>query len=71
MRLLDDHLHDVPEAVYGLLAEVAARVASPLTVVLERDGKYPPFASLLAELERVREALRRGRDLGRARGWLT
>jgi len=64
-RLLDDHLHDVPDAVYDLLAHLAARAAGPLTVVLERDGRYPPFAQLLLQIERVRCALQEGRRLAR------
>ena len=60
-RLLDDHLHDVPTPVYDLLAEVGARASRPLTVIIERDGHYPPIESLLAELDRAREALERGR----------
>jgi uncharacterized protein (UPF0276 family) len=60
-RLLDDHLHDVPDAVFDLLAEVGARVARPVTVILERDGAYPPFEVLLAQLERARDALALGR----------
>jgi len=60
-RLLDDHLHEVPGAVFALLAEVAARAPQPLTVILERDGEYPPIGALLDELELAREALRRGR----------
>jgi uncharacterized protein len=60
-RWLDDHLHCVPAAVYGLLEEVAARVSRSLTVVLERDGRFPPFATLRDEMECAREALRRGR----------
>jgi uncharacterized protein (UPF0276 family) len=59
--LLDDHLNPVSEPVYELLTEVAARAAQPLTVVLERDGDYPPMPVLLAELERARAALARGR----------
>lgn len=59
--LLDDHLHPVSEPVYELLTEVAARAAQPLTVVLERDGAYPPMPVLLAELDRARAALARGR----------
>jgi uncharacterized protein (UPF0276 family) len=65
-RVLDDHLHDVPDAVYALLAEVAARVPQPLTVVLERDGAYPRFNRLLEQLARARAALAAGR--ARARG---
>jgi uncharacterized protein (UPF0276 family) len=65
--LLDDHLHAVTGPVYELLAEVAARVTQPLTVILERDGKYPEMALLLAELAKAREALKIGRQrAGRA-----
>jgi uncharacterized protein (UPF0276 family) len=60
-RLLDDHLHDVPEAVYGLLTELARRAPQPLTVILERDGAYPAFEQLLGELARARRALAEGR----------
>jgi uncharacterized protein len=60
-RLLDDHLHRVPEAVFRLLTELAARAPQALTVILERDGSYPPFHELLSELERAREALAKGR----------
>ncbi len=65
-RRLDDHLHDVPAPVFRLLEHVAARAPRPLTVVLERDGAYPPFEMLLAELAHAREALRRGRERQRA-----
>jgi uncharacterized protein len=67
-RLLDDHLHDVPDPVYTLLEELARRCAQPLTVVLERDGAYPPMAELVAQLEQARAALRRGRARPRAAG---
>lgn len=60
-RILDDHLHRVPDPVYELLAEAAARTSRPLTVVLERDGHYPPFDELLDELDAARAAMRRGR----------
>lgn len=60
-RLLDDHLHDVPDVVFDLLEEVAARVPTPLTVIVERDGRYPPMASLLTEVDRARQALQAGR----------
>jgi uncharacterized protein (UPF0276 family) len=60
-RLLDDHLHDVPEAVYGLLTELARRTPQPLTVMLERDGAYPAFEQLLGEIARARRALAEGR----------
>lgn len=60
-RLLDDHLHDVPDPVFQLLAEVGARVPGPLTVILERDGCYPHIECLMAEIDQAREALREGR----------
>ena len=58
---LDDHMHAVDEPVYALVTEVAARVGHPLTVILERDGDYPPMPVLLDELARARAALARGR----------
>jgi uncharacterized protein (UPF0276 family) len=61
-HLLDDHLHPVPDPVYELLAEVAAASSQPLTVILERDGEYPPIAELLQELEAARAAISRGRQ---------
>jgi uncharacterized protein (UPF0276 family) len=67
-RLLDDHRHDVPEAVYGLLEELGARAAQPLTVILERDGAYPAMEVLLAQLDRARESLARGRGRARSEG---
>jgi uncharacterized protein len=60
-RLLDDHLHDVPDSVYDLLAEVGARTRRPLTVILERDGDFPSIGCLLDQLHRARQALARGR----------
>jgi uncharacterized protein (UPF0276 family) len=60
-RLLDDHLHDVPDPVYELLTEVGARVAGSLTVILERDGQFPSIQILLQQLDRARLALARGR----------
>jgi uncharacterized protein (UPF0276 family) len=64
-RLLDDHLHDVPDPVYELLEELAAHAQGELTVILERDGNYPDIPVLLAQLARAREAL----AAGRARRW--
>jgi uncharacterized protein (UPF0276 family) len=60
-RILDDHLHDPPGSVYDLLAALAAACPNPLTVILERDGSYPPMRHLLAQLDRARAALARGR----------
>ena len=61
-RLLDDHLHDPPDPVYDLLADLADRCPNPLTVILERDGSYPPMEHLLAQLNRARLALAKGRS---------
>ena len=38
--------------------KVAARATGPLTVVLERDGAWPPFEELLAEIDAARAAVR-------------
>lgn len=59
-RILDDHLHATPDPVFALLAELASRREEPLTVVLERDGRYPQFDELLAELDRAREVVNDG-----------
>jgi uncharacterized protein (UPF0276 family) len=64
-RLLDDHLHDVPEPVYALLEAVASLVPQPLTVVIERDGRFPAMDHLIAQVDRAREALASGRRLAR------
>jgi uncharacterized protein len=60
-RVLDDHLHDVPNPVYALLEEIGARTEPGLTVILERDGEFPSIECLLDQLDRAREALARGR----------
>jgi uncharacterized protein (UPF0276 family) len=60
-RVLDDHLHDIPDPVYELLTAVGARVHRPVQVILERDGNYPSIDALLAELDRARAALAIGR----------
>jgi uncharacterized protein (UPF0276 family) len=60
-RLLDDHLHDVPDPVFELLEEAAALSPNSLTVILERDGAYPSMDCLLAQMELARHALARGR----------
>lgn len=61
-RLLDDHLHDVPDSVYELLEEVALRARQALSVIIERDGNFPSIESLLAQLDRARLAVARGRE---------
>ncbi len=62
-RLLDDHLHEAPDEIFTLLRELGARVPQALDVVIERDGAYPAFSALLAELARARQALAEGRAL--------
>ncbi|HEX4859205.1 MAG TPA: DUF692 family protein [Usitatibacteraceae bacterium] len=61
-RLLDDHIHDVPDDVFDLLEVLAAHAAQPLQVIIERDGEYPDFEVLLAQLDRARAALAKGRE---------
>jgi uncharacterized protein (UPF0276 family) len=65
-RLLDDHLHDVPDSVYELLKYVGQKTFHPLTVILERDGRYPPIDTMLNQLDLARDALRRGRSKQRS-----
>lgn len=64
-RMLDDHLHDVPGPVYDLLRTTGAQARHPLTVILERDGLYPPIQELLEQLRMARHALAEGRALQR------
>lgn len=61
--LIDDHIHDPPAPVYELLEVLALKSPRPLTVIIERDGRYPDFAALLEQIARARAAL----ALGRAR----
>lgn len=60
-RMLDDHRHAVPDEVYALLERVGARVPHGLDVILERDGAFPTFEAMLAEIDRARVALAAGR----------
>jgi uncharacterized protein (TIGR04222 family) len=52
-RILDDHLHAVPDPLYELLGVVADEES---IVIIERDGAYPPFGELLDEVRRARAA---------------
>ena len=64
--MLDDHLHDVPPAVFELLTETGRLASQPLDVmIIERDGRYPPFSGLLEVLAAARRALAAGRELRR------
>jgi uncharacterized protein len=58
---VDDHRHDVPADVFELLTLVGELATQPLTVVLERDGDFPPFEQMLEELDGARVALAAGR----------
>jgi uncharacterized protein (UPF0276 family) len=60
-RLLDDHVHDAPPEVFALLTLLAAHAPQPLDVILERDGNFPAFPRLLAQLDAARAALAQGR----------
>jgi len=60
-RLLDDHLHDVPTAVFELLRDLGSLAPQPLTVIIERDGRFPPITRLLDQLDLARTALAAGR----------
>ncbi len=53
----DTHVHPVPPEVLGLLQELAARQLVP-GVMLERDGRYPPFAEIEGELDAIATAAR-------------
>ncbi len=66
-RLLDDHRHEVPDAVLTLLEESAVRAVRPIAVVLEQDGDFPAFERLLARLDDARAAAARGRSRRSAR----
>lgn len=57
----DNHRHAVPTEVFDLLTLVGRLAPQPLTIVLERDGAFPPFCELLAELTLARAALAAGR----------
>lgn len=56
-RLLDDHVHSPPPIVFEMLRAFASRATASCDVILERDGNYPSFSVLLAELDQAREAL--------------
>lgn len=64
-RLLDDHLHDVPAPVFDLLEQTAALTSQPLTVLIERDGRYEGVDSMLAQLRQARRAVAKGRSQAR------
>ena len=58
--LIDTHAAPVSEAVWNLL-DVALAHLGPRPVLLERDGKLPPFGTLMEERRRAETALSRPR----------
>jgi uncharacterized protein (UPF0276 family) len=54
-------VHDVPPEVFDLLTLLAQHAPRSLDVILERDGKFPAFPRLLAQLDQARAALAAGR----------
>jgi uncharacterized protein (UPF0276 family) len=69
-RLLDDHLHDVPDPVFLMLEILGEFCPRSLTVILERDGRFPSMAVLLQQLRRARTAMAVGRGR-RLAAWST
>jgi uncharacterized protein (UPF0276 family) len=69
-RLLDDHLHDVPDPVFFMLEVLGEVCPQSLTVILERDGRFPSMVVLLQQLRRARAAVAEGRRR-RLAGWST
>jgi len=51
--VVDTHDHPVADAVWELYADVIALIGERATMI-ERDDQYPPFAELLAEMNRAR-----------------
>lgn len=51
--IIDTHDHPVPDPVWTLYSQALARLG-PVSTMIERDDDIPPFAELLAELEKAR-----------------
>jgi uncharacterized protein (UPF0276 family) len=64
-RLLDDHLHNVPEKVFELLTHLARQTPQDLSILIERDGEFPAIEILLDQLHTARQAVRAGRALAK------
>ncbi|OIK27557.1 DUF692 domain-containing protein [Streptomyces malaysiense] len=56
----DSHAHPVPEAVLGILGDLASRAAPP-GVLLERDENFPEPEELERELAAIRKVVEGGR----------
>jgi uncharacterized protein len=61
-RLLDDHFHDMPLEVLTLLRELDRLAPQPLTIIIKRDGRFPPIVRLIEQLDIARAALAAGRE---------
>lgn len=61
-RLLDDHIHDIPETVYSLLEYLGENTSQSLNIVIERDGNFPDFNELLTQLNKAKKHLKNGRE---------
>jgi uncharacterized protein len=61
-RILDDHVHDVPQIVFDLLEALVMEIRQPITVIIERDGAYPDFQVLFDQMTSARMAITRGRE---------
>lgn len=61
-RLIDDHIHDPPPCVYELLEALAFKAPQSLTVIIERDGRYPEFGVLREQMAKARASLATGRE---------
>jgi uncharacterized protein (UPF0276 family) len=53
---VDTHAHPVPAPVFSLLDSLL-KVTGPLPIIIERDGNFPDFGELHAELGRARDCL--------------
>jgi hypothetical protein len=52
--VIDTHDHPVVEPVWQLFAEALKRFG-PVSSMIERDDRFPPFAELMAELQTMRK----------------
>jgi hypothetical protein len=59
--VIDTHGEAVCDGVYELL-EYTLRRVGPVPVLLERDQNFPPFAELVAEVERLDDIYRRATE---------
>ncbi len=53
-KILDTHLHPIPDEVFQFLEYTAKRFHQNVDIIIERDGKYPPISELIQELDRAK-----------------